>query len=535
MCVTEKGKIGKVMAGAAMIGFLLSACGEVLDTKDYEFDEIEATPTLALPLAYGELGVDDILSKADSANIKVYPDGLVYLEYDETLRTQGVRDLIVIPDKSSITGSIVIPPAVIPPVSSDSVTSFQQERIENFDVSEDLREILMNSGQVVYNVTMTPPNPDFRYAIRITIPEFTSVADGSVFSQDVSGSGQVSLAGYLYNNTNPDPNRITIRYTLIAKQKATPTAVGGTVNTMLSFQDLGYGYVKGFFGGDRIIDVPAERLEIEAFGSSLLDGADISFANPSISFTITNEVGVPTEIEFTALEARKPGSSLNVQINPASPVTVNHPATMGNSATTVVNVTNVKALLDFAPTEFYYKLTTHINKGLTSGLNFVTDTSSMKVNMHIEVPLYGKASNIQLSDTVGIDLSDVDDSAIESASLKVKVFNEIPLDADVQFFLTDANFNVLDALLETDQTTLIESSTVNASGELQAPGEVDLLIPIRKEKLDKIFQAKNIIIRARVNTARNGNGTQPDVKFKSEYKMNVKLGIQAKLKLTADL
>src|SRR5690606_25728394 len=147
------------------------------------------------------------------------------------------------------------------------------------------------------------------------------------------------------------------------------------------------------------------------------------------------------------------------------------------------------------------------------------------------VPLYGNASNIVLSDTVEIDLSDVDESNIESAALKVKATNQLPIQARIQFLLADENYIIFDSLLAVDQTLLIKSSEVDSNGELLTAGVVDELIPIEQTKINRIFETKNIIIRARVSTTPGSGNTFPDVRFKSDYRLNVNLGLQAKLKI----
>ena len=109
--------------------------------------------------------------------------------------------------------------------------------------------------------------------------------------------------------------------------------------------------------------------------------------------------------------------------------------------------------------------------------------------------------------------------------------NELPLDAKVQFYMTDGKYKILDSLLTTSQTTIIKGSTVTATGDLLAPGSLDQLVQLEQSKIDKIFLAKYIIVRAAMNTSKNTNGTFPDVKFKSKYKMKVDLGLLANLKI----
>jgi hypothetical protein len=199
----------------------------------------------------------------------------------------------------------------------------------------------------------------------------------------------------------------------------------------------------------------------------------------------------------------------------------------------LVSVSNVNQVIDFAPTSFYYKVSGHINGGLSSGNNFMADTSKMRVRMHVQIPLYGKASNIILTDTLGVDLGDIDQSKIDSAALKIYIVNELPLDANLQFILTDANYVFIDSLLSSSQTGIIKASIVDSNGELVTAGVVNKFILLQIDKLSKIFKAKKVIIRAKMNTSKNTNGVAVDVKFKSQYKINVKLGLRTTIKLNA--
>ena len=56
-----------------------------IDENDYSIDSVEVNPTIALPLVFGELSVQEFIKSADSVYVKVYPDDLVYLSYSQTL------------------------------------------------------------------------------------------------------------------------------------------------------------------------------------------------------------------------------------------------------------------------------------------------------------------------------------------------------------------------------------------------------------------------------------------------------------------
>jgi len=73
--------------------FILLAC--TFSDRDFNIKGINSNPTLAIPLAFGDLSISDLLKKDDAAQIKVYSDGLVYLAYDQTLISKDIRNAAI--------------------------------------------------------------------------------------------------------------------------------------------------------------------------------------------------------------------------------------------------------------------------------------------------------------------------------------------------------------------------------------------------------------------------------------------------------
>lgn len=518
---------------SGLVASAFFSCTNIIDDKDYNIDSARLAPELAVPFAFGSLHIKDILSNKDSQYVKIYPDGLVYLSYTQSLKSGDIRNLITVPDQS-LNRSFPLPAGTFPPSTQDTPSGTISNVIDLGLSPEQLSEMLFKSGSINYTTSVSPANPNLLYEIVISLPDFTSTVTNTSLVQTISGSGSFSLQGY---KAALNANQFNLTLDLIIKQNSSSVTIapGSTVNVSLSFAGMDFTYVKGFFG-DQAVNIPAGTLEIGAFNTSL-KGTNVSFAQPKINFTIINDYGVPTTVDFQTLEARKPNASLAVQLSSPSPVSVSYPSTLGSSAQTNLDVTNAVQLINFAPTQFYYNINTRINAGLTSANppNFMADTSKFRVNMNVEIPLYGHASNVILADTASIDLGNTDQSKIEEAYLKVKVSNEVPLDANIQFYLTDANYVFIDSLLALDQTNFIPGSKVNSNGELVVPGSFDQLIQIDPTKLSKVFTAKKIIIKARATTSKDANGNLPDVKFKSQYQMDVNLGLLAKLKIAVGL
>lgn len=514
----------------AVIALSLCVLSCTLNNADYNLKGTSSNPSVAVPLITGSMGILDAFNEKDLVYIKTYPDGLVYLNYDQQLTSQDVRNLVDLPPLST-NRSFPVPAGVYPPLGSDVNLLSINFPIDMATSPEKLTEINFKSGVFGFAISFAPSNPNFRYELDLTIPEFKNASGQVLTLRTSTGNTTIPLAGYTF--TSNTSNRFNLQVTLIAKARTTPVTVANNTNITfgLSLANLDFRYIKGFFG-DQTTSTPKQTIAISAFGNSLLSSkTTVSFKQPIITFTTINDYGVPLQVNFTTLQGQKKGSTINVTTSPASPINVNSPTTLGSSATTSVAVSNVTQVVNFAPTSLVYQVSGRINAGLTTGTNFMADTSKMRVKLHMEVPLYGNAMNVVLADTAEIDLSSLKETQIQQASLQTNIVNQIPLDANVQVYLTDKNYKVLDSLIASNQNPLVKGSAVDGNGELKTPGTVNKNIEIEAAKITKLFQSSKLILVARLNTS-GGNGGSIDVKFKSQYKLNSSMALLAKLKLS---
>src|SRR6185369_8489349 len=97
--------------------FILLAC--TFSDRDFQIKGVKANPTLAIPLAFGDLSISDILKKGDVAQIKVKSDGLVYLAYDQALLSKDIRNLVNIPNIGNIITQLAVPAGTYPANQND--------------------------------------------------------------------------------------------------------------------------------------------------------------------------------------------------------------------------------------------------------------------------------------------------------------------------------------------------------------------------------------------------------------------------------
>jgi hypothetical protein len=379
-------------------------------------------------------------------------------------------------------------------------------------------------------VSLFPASTALNYEVLLVLPGFKSRTTNTSINRSIAGTGTIDLSDYTLTLND---NKFDLKLVLVFKATSQPTTIppASSVNVSLNFKNFDFNYIQGFLG-DQVTSLDPQSTELSVFDNDVFKGATVSLAQPTVIFTVVNGNGVPVNVDFITLEGRKPGADpLKILLSPANPVPLQFPTTMGQTASTTITVSNVKELLDYRPSELFYQADAQINKGLTSGNNFVLDTSQLKVKLHVEVPLYGSASGIVLQDTIDVSLDGVESSEVTAASLKLNLVNQFPLDGDIQFILADDKYNPLGTLLTPEQMHIIKGSTVDAQGEFSAAGVFDDDIKLDASKIQDLFKSKHIIIVAAMQTSRDASGAAKDVKFKSNYTLQIDAGVLATLKL----
>lgn len=498
-----------------------------LDSKDYDLNGVSLTPDMALPLATGEISMIDLVSSKDSSYLKVYPDGLLYFSYPKVFPSDALRNLFVIPNKTSFS-SYSLPAGTLPASASPATLGTLTPQIDFGFSPQKLTEILLKGGSLNYSISLSnATSPALPVEVNVTLTDVVNNTSQEPLAFTAGlGSGTKPLKDYLIRMI---ANKFNVKFDIVVKAHAATFIPSNTkVNIQLIFAGLDFRYVKGFLG-DQTVSLPQQTVPITVFSSSL-NKSKVSFVQPKITLSVDDYYGVPCEITLSKLQAEKPGSSLPLQVTPASPFNLAFPTMIGNSATTSLTVTNPGTVINFSPTQLVYGGSIRINKGLTSGTNFLTD-STLRVTLNSEIPLYGQASGITLLDSMKVDFGTLSQSSFTSSSIRIKTVNEMPLDANIQLYFADQGYHILDSVFTSAQTYLVKASEVSAAGELLNASSSDLKVDISADKMNNLFASSYLIVRSRMNTARDANGNLLNVKFKSAYKLKMNVGLLAKMSI----
>lgn len=524
----------------ALISILFIA--SCFDKRDFAFDKIAAfqwEPNLAAPIIKSTLTMKDLISNADTNVLVEDASNFLSIVYKASVFSERADEIISIENQNFnsawtfATGTITDSATFNYTIS----TTFTSPNGERFD------SIYIKSGALLFNLN---GNLNHNGRLRIIIP--TVKKNGMIFRKNIM---------YNYNNTLPvvtnnsydlsgftisfgADNKLNINFSITVYADANPNNSPYTLNLNEAFQNIKFHKIFGYIG-KRSFSINQDSVDFDIYQNNI-DGS-IQLEDPKLNIYIRNAYGMPINVNFTKLDAK---SSVNppyiVSITGSglpNPLLIQAPtfAQIGQSILTKINLNKTNSTIvqavNMSPNylDFLVEALSNPNGNALTDQNFVLDSSKFEVDIEAELPLYGSASGFKLQDTVDFDLGE-DIEEVEWVILKVFTSNGFPIDVSMQIYFADSLGNKLDSLL-TSIDKIISSGIVGPapSYKVITPTEKHLSIQIDQKKMDNLLKAEKLIILADLATTNNG---VDKVKIYSDYEIDVKLGVQAKGKISAN-
>lgn len=527
-----------VTIGFAIICILLNSC---LKDGDFEFDKLaknQYDPSIAAPLINSKLTLKDIL-KDTSGIIQVNTDNSLKLVYkSNNLVSLMAKDIFKIPNQSILTDTNNL--TLIQPPAGDSnylilTNSYKfalpeaDQRIDSFFIKKATLKLSLNT------------DINHKSRLRLTIPDIT-LQNGNTFILDVPidyngwacpytiNIPPIDLSGcrIKFNNAPGHKNEVIFKYEHYIYHDNYVFNPNYFIHLNNELTDIEYGKLFGYIGQKNLSMI--DTTEITIFSTQSY--GYFEFNNVKVSMNIENSFGIPSEVRVEKFLAVNGNNVVTINDFPnPNPLPINSPTVnqIGQYATTIVpsvTSTDLADAMNIAPKKIIYK----VNGKLypipdPTHESFILDTSSIKVDFNIELPLQGKVGGFVLQDTLKFDLSKIED--VSEASFIINTLNHFPLDADVQVYFTDASYQILDSLI-TDGTNIIKSGIVGINDMVSIPTPKTSQISLNNTRLRKIENSKYMFINARLKTYNYPNRV---VKISNEDYLNVKMGIKVKAKL----
>jgi hypothetical protein len=540
----------KLSLPAILLALITWSCDGYLDqfNMDRLSTEVEITPSIAAPVAYGSFSIKDILEvMKDSAGlISVGDDDLIYIYYSDTAFSMYAEELIEIP--THISSETYIQSDVDIPAWGSLLIgeqyTFHKDEVLSFSIEPDDRidSILIKSGSLNLhafsefhhagdlNITSSGivdeagDTLDLTFAISQedgTFEEFSNYdLSGYKVLMDIEGSEAVAI----------------INFNLTLIKSAAGISVDEEAGIILTFEDIKYSSVFGHIAPREITDMN-ESIDI-GFFSGLDEVPEIYFADPQFNITVHNSFGIPISLKINTFSARSfmdgTYTDLVFKDETTNPYIVGAPTVnqLGQVVSTARHfnkeTTNIDELLSSVPDRIDLSFTASSgNPEGSAEQNFLLDTSKVVLEAEVILPMWFSTSGYTLNDTLDIALDSLLAKLdfIESLGFRLTTTNQWPLELSAQIYFLNNMDEKVDSLFE-DQTVIIDAAPVDAEGELDdsllSPHVVE--VQISAADLEGLKDATTMLLVMKAVTAENGG---PTVKFYSNYILDYQLSVYA--------
>lgn len=520
-------------------GISLQSC---IKKEDFNFNMLagfEYSPNGAAPLIHSKLTLRDILSDYDTNHLFVEDvTHFLYLIYNSTVFSQQADQIINISDQT-VNSAYSFTPGVIP---IGNTYTFNYTSNYNFTsgFNERFDSIVMKSGYINYVISA---DIDHDAQIFVTIPG--AKKNGVTFSRTIqytySGSLPVNISdtfnldGYTIQFGSNNQLAIDYQVSIIGDGTNMPTY---NVTMGESFLSMKFQKIFGYLGQHNFI-INQDSVYLDIFKNNIY--GSMYFEDPKLNIYVNNAYGMPISLTIDLLQAESevnPPYTVNVTGSGIpSPWLVGAPtfAQLGQSIQSVINLdqnnSTVKPAINISPhwVSYHVNALSNPSGNPLTDQNFVIDTSRFSVDAEVELPLYGRAWDFRLQDTLDFSFGD-DVEILEWVLFKINTDNGFPVDASMQLYFVDSVYNKIDSLLVPIQQ-VISSGVVGPAPDYKVISSTHKLTTakIEHDRIMNLVNVEKLLIYAKLETVNSGNTI---IKMYSDYYLDVKIGMQAQVSTT---
>jgi hypothetical protein len=530
-----------VLNAMKKIGFIVGILLLIFASCRKRERDINWDVDMAYPLAHGSLGIENILP--DSL-LQVNSDSSISIRFETALLSLSIDSLASIPDTTlelAYALPLFIPITVAP---GQQIINNPEENKLSIDGAE-LTEVVVKSGKVNYRIESTIPG-DIIYTYTIpsakdanglvfsktlTIPKATSSANSLITGSFDLDNYKVDLTGLNGNKTN------TLLTTVTAKLSPTndgSITVSNTDTLYISntLSDVKIESALGYFGQHDFQIGPASTYL--SFFKKIVSGS-INITDLIASIKIENGVGVDAFLKINSLTSRHDAEA---------PIALQHDLIGQNNvlnraykiadevypSSLLFNLnaanSNLETMLESLPDSVGYDAQVTINPlGNVAAFNdFVYANSPLRVLLNVDMPLNAIANNLQLVDTLELDIAD--SSPLNDLKLFIDLENGFPMSATVQLFILDGNNMPVGTLLVPG---IIPSATLNSTNTVQQTAYSAHTLTLLPKDLENLQRYKKLALQLTFDSPQNNHIYIYDynrLKFNVRAQSNIKISIR---------
>lgn len=284
-------------------------------------------------------------------------------------------------------------------------------------------------------------------SVNFTLNEIRYISTGLPVTATVPLNGNptvISLDDSDINfTTNPSKTYNSVPYTYSITLDPSPNYVNYSSADVfkldVALDNLDFKTLSGDFG-KRALELEPGMFSMDMDLMERLSGG-LKLANPTLSLTVRNSIGVPATMAFDFLATAKDGGSVALNA-PAFEVPVPVHLGAANAVKTVVFDHQNSSIVDFVALppsgSISYSGKVDFNPTVAVDLqnpNFLDVDGIFAMDLALELPLQLQITNLTFKDTTGITGSDYEN--VQTAELILKAKNGLPLDVEMQLLYVD--------------------------------------------------------------------------------------------------
>jgi len=484
------------------------------------------------PLINTSLGINNLI--ADSL-LQTNPDTSLKIVYNNTLYNFSTDSLVNIPD--TITQQVFHIPIDITVQPGQTILNTTDNK--HLDLGDaKITKIIVKSGYINLKTKNTLKEKMLcTYQIPCAtlngVPlEVTDLIPAGDVSSPSSFTRKVDISGYIFNLTGQSGTSANIITSVIkawVNPNGNPVLIThlDSLQILSGFEDIIIDYAKGYFG-NKTFQSGQQFAAFDLFNK--ITGGSLSLEDIHLVLSVSNGFGVDACLLIHEIKSVNNRTNTTVSLASSiigSSININRAQETNNPSTPVIpsvfssnlDNSNFKQLIENLPDqmEFSLDITTNPLGNVSCGNDFVYNKYGFKADLDLEIPLSLIAHELTLTDTIDFNLSKPSGYEINHGTLTLIADNGFPFSTSLQIFLLDENNNITDSLITFNNT--IASAPLDVNNKVVSKKRSIIKIPVSGQRLDRLYNAKKMIIVAKFNTA-----NQPQyIKIYSGYILDMKL------------
>lgn len=546
----------------ACLGLMLLGLSTLQSCKKeyFEMDRVKDptwNPALAVPLIKSTITVPEVLDRFDDQDIIVVDTtGVLALRYFSNIFSVSADSLISFSDQQTsqsypLTVGDVGVLTGAGTVSAPQVNGFVAFDVSNMNPQPEVHSITFKGGNIVLDVTS---QFSFPTTVRVQIPSLT--VGGSTYDETLTGvtngnPGQliIPLQNGILDLTqgNPSYNQIHVIMDMTIQGGSGSGLPGSSVTVTASLQGMQFATVEGDMKQQQMQPTSGQvRIRFFENDTTGNTGGVIHWADPRVKAIFTNGVGAGVSVNISQLDFESPYTGITQLSGSTALLTnpsISFNSLIGGTALTTFDVnrtnSNIVQIADEKPTKLYYGFSAMLNPGSGPNLNWLKDTSKVRLDMEVFLPFDGTARDFRRADTTEVDIFPLNEDVeeIESVTFRLTIDNGFPADAHAQVYFYDSTLSatnpgvLIDSLFQPGRATLFASPDVPSSGRVDQSQKVRTTVDITVDRdlLNKLEANgfRKIIARGWIDTFQLGS---QNVRIYEDYAMDMYLGLMVKAK-----